>query len=94
MGKDATVGQVTCKGVSVIDYVICSPALFPVVREFYVNGFDALLSDVHSVVCVSFETFDNMLSNNMNSESLNVNFKTNFSRWNPKLKNEFVCNIN
>ena len=35
-----------------------------------------------------------MLSNSMNSESLNVNFKTNFSRWNPKRKNEFVCNIN
>ena len=94
MGKDATVGQVTCKGVSVIDYVICSPALFPLVCEFYVNEFDALLSDVHSAVCVSFKTCDNMLSNSMNSESLNVNFKINFSRWNPKLKNEFVCNIN
>ena len=93
MGKDATVGQVTCKGVSVIDYVICSPALSPLVREFYVNEFD-VLSDVHSAVCVSFETCDNMLSNSMNSESLNVNFKTNFFRWNPKLINEFVCNIN
>ena len=31
IGKDATVGQVTCKGVSVIDYVICSPALFALV---------------------------------------------------------------
>ena len=61
---------------------------------WFVNEFDALLSDVHSAVCVSFKTCDNMLSNSMNSESLNVNFKTNFSRWKPKLKNEFVCNIN
>ena len=49
---------------------------------------------MHSAVCVSFETCDNMLSNSMNSGSLNVNFKTNFFRWNPKLKNELVCNIN
>ena len=37
MGKDATVGQVTCKEVSVTYYVICSPALLPLVREFYVR---------------------------------------------------------
>ena len=92
IGKDRQ--SVRCKGVSVIDYVICSPTLFPLVREFYVNEYGALLSDVHYAVCVSFETCDNMLSNSMNSESLNVNFKTNSSRWNPKLKNGFVCSIN
>ena len=70
MGKDATVGRGKCKGVSVIDYAICSPVLFHLVREFYVNDFDASLSDVHSAVCVSCETCDNMLSNTMDSESL------------------------
>ena len=48
---------------------------------------------MHFAVCDSFETCDDMLSNSMNSESLNVNFKTNSSRWNPKLKNELMCNI-
>ena len=52
MGKDVTVGRGKCKGVSVIDYAICSPVLSHLVREFYVNDFDASLSDLLSVSLV------------------------------------------
>ena len=33
-GLNALVGKTTCKGISLIDYVILSPELFPIVRKF------------------------------------------------------------
>ena len=49
-GLDAFVGKTTCKGSSLIDYVIFSPELFPMVSKFEVMDFDPLTSDVHNAI--------------------------------------------
>jgi hypothetical protein len=51
-GKDQNIGSVTCKGVSLVDYIIMSPDLFSNVCGFEVLPFDCLFSDAHCPPCV------------------------------------------
>ena len=53
VGADATQRKVTCKDVSLLDYVICSPTLLQHITEFNVNDYDPMLSDIHCAVIVS-----------------------------------------
>ena len=53
LDRDKFLGCKTCKGTSVVDYVILSPLLFPYVSEFEVLPFAPMISDVHSGVHVS-----------------------------------------
>ena len=48
VGADVTNGKVTCKDVSLVDYVICSPKLLQ-----HVNESDPMLSDIHCAVTMS-----------------------------------------
>ena len=43
----------TCKDVTVVDYVILLPSLFPYVSEFEVLPFDSLISDAHNGIYFS-----------------------------------------
>ena len=52
-GNDLYIGKSTCKGASLIDYVLMSPCHFPYVNDFVVQDFDPVLSDVHC--CISFK---------------------------------------
>ena len=54
LGQDRSLVCKTCKGVTVVDYVILSPSLFPYVSEFEVLPFDPMISDAHSGVHFSF----------------------------------------
>jgi len=55
MGDDAGHGKMTCKGASVVDYVILSQSLLNQVLEFDVLEFDNLLSDVHCPLYMSLK---------------------------------------
>ena len=47
VGADQRIGKLTCKDASVVDYVIASPSVFPIISAFEVLDFDNCLSDVH-----------------------------------------------
>ncbi len=60
-GSDTGVGEYTCHvssgkklvGKSTVDYVIVSPALMPIISDFYIDSLDKCLSDAHCAICVS-----------------------------------------
>ena len=55
-GSDKHIGQFTCfnnTGRSVVDYVIASPALMPLISDFHIEPFDKCLSDAHAPICVT-----------------------------------------
>ena len=56
LGRDAGVGEFTSSESTVIDYVIGSLPLFKHVSDFHVAPFDALLSDVHSPICLAMSS--------------------------------------
>ncbi|CAG2213504.1 unnamed protein product [Mytilus edulis] len=47
IGNDKTVGKITCNDVSVVDYLILSSDLFQMTKNFEVEEFNPILSDVH-----------------------------------------------
>jgi hypothetical protein len=53
LGDDVKIGRCTSNGCSVVDYVIGSFSLFPCVKLFSVDPFDAMLSDVHCPVILT-----------------------------------------
>ena len=55
LGEDANRGKLTCNNVSLIDYFICSPLIFPNVSNFDVLDFDPLLSDIHCAVTLTLK---------------------------------------
>ncbi|WAR04838.1 hypothetical protein MAR_020207 [Mya arenaria] len=54
LGSDVFIGKTTCKNVSVIDYLVFSPCLFPKIDKFDILPFDPLLSDVHDPISFDF----------------------------------------
>ena len=94
-GKDKNIGKPTCKGVSVVDYFLANPSLFPSVVDFDVLDFDKLLSDVHSPVYVILKV--NFLTVNRdnvaNSESNVENECITKFIWNPDKSQEFTSYI-
>ena len=55
LGEDANRGKLTCNNVSLVDYFICSPLIFPTVSNFEVLDFDPLLSDIHCAVTLTLK---------------------------------------
>lgn len=51
---DRNIGKTTCKNVSLIDYVLVSPYLFPFFQNFCVSDYDPMISDVHNRLEFSF----------------------------------------
>ena len=54
--NDFRIGNFTCKGKSVVDYVLLSSRLFINASSFRINEFSNLFSDVHCVVECSFKS--------------------------------------
>ena len=55
LGEDANRGKLTCNNVSLVDYFICSPSIFPTASDFEVLDFDPLLSDIHCAVTLTLK---------------------------------------
>ena len=53
--KDKTIGEFTCKGVSVVDYVLTSCKAIELLCDFEVLEFCPMLSDVHCAVKVNIQ---------------------------------------
>ena len=55
VGRDALIGKVTCEGISLVDYAISSPEIFPIVKDFCVHDFNPIFSDVHCAISLELE---------------------------------------
>ena len=70
--QDENIGKVTCKGTSVVDYILLKADTKLNIEDFEVKDFSVLISDVHSPVCISIsnnekgEYSTNMLNDNCN----------------------------
>lgn len=88
VGKDR-IGKVTCKNISVVDYVVSSASSFCQIYGFEVLDFCKLFSDVHSPLCLCLSTLneDNpeITTNKSGSEFI--------GKWKHEKANEFVNNI-
>ncbi|CAC5398495.1 unnamed protein product [Mytilus coruscus] len=86
---DAGIGKFTCSEISIVDYFIVSPELFPFITEFQVVDFDPLISDVHCRLHVKFSTLaTNDLHNNNPVEGASKPV-----RWISDKKNQFVDKV-
>lgn len=45
-GQDKNIGKITSKGISLIDYAVCSPELFNI-DDFVVLEMNKMYSDIH-----------------------------------------------
>ncbi len=63
VGMDAVKGKTTSKDTSIIDYVVCSPAVLCNVLKFEVLEFDHLFSDIHCALSVCIEMYQAHASN-------------------------------
>ena len=97
-GQDSKVGQTTCKGVSVVDYVVASPGILSCINDFMIDEFDPLLSDVHSPVCLTLSNI--VYSETTTSESspqyeADMNVKhMNKVKWKSELCQEYNMSVN
>ena len=66
-GKNCNIGKTTCNGTILVDYIVISHDLFPIVRMFIVDNFKPMLSDIHSPVICTLAY--NVKYNNVNSEA-------------------------
>ena len=54
-GRDKGLGNCTSKGVSTIDYFLCSSRVIPLINDFHVNDFSQFLSDAHCAVSLEIK---------------------------------------
>ena len=86
VGSDAFHGRCTCSDVSTVDYIVASPSLFTYFSSFYVDDFDALLSDRHCPLILTISVYlEN--ENAVNDRDENVSDSQLFSTK-PVWKNE------
>ena len=87
--SDRYIGRPTCKGSSVVDYLLSSPSMFDFITDFNVDDFDPLFSDVHSRILFT-------LSFSMSGKKLNedkpefINNTCTYIKWDPKKADNFV----
>lgn len=91
LGKDKFLGNKTCKGTSVIDYVIMSPLLFTAVKDFEILPFDPMRSDAHSGIYLSVTHTDSETeqSNLIEEESIITK-----SFWSQEAGDVFLQHLN
>ncbi len=95
VGKDAFIGKVTCKDVSVVDYAIASPVLLPMVYDFEVLSFNEMLSDCHNPLHLILKTQGEQEVNkneDVNEGCKNDKFKR--PRWESEYQDAFIQNLN
>ena len=66
-GEDCNIDKTTCKGTSLIDHIVISHDLFPIVKMFVVEDFNPMLPDIHNPVICTLAY--NEKYNNANSET-------------------------
>ena len=85
IGLDKRIGKRPCKNTSVIDYFLMSSKLFSLVKEFEIQDFDPLLSDVHNPIHITLQSSVTPNINNSNTSqhptkkqemSLSIQFTT------------------
>ena len=90
VSKDC-IGNTTCDNKSVVDYIMCSPKLFPFVNKFEIEVFNGNLSDKHNALSLAFHVIDEKIVNVDDQEQTNC---TNFSvKWLPTKVQDFIRNI-
>ena len=99
IGMDAEKGKPTCKNVSVVDYLICSPAVFSYMTHFCIQDYDPMLSDIHCAVSVSFKLAnrDRYVPANdhvTQPENLELRRKPSKPKWKPELSSDFKQSLN
>ena len=63
-GSDKHIGNTTCAEASTIDYVICTPDLFPNIADFKIDTFCDQLSDKHNPIIVNLNIASNQTQAN------------------------------
>jgi exonuclease III len=100
VGSDKSIGHTTCKGVSVVDYVITTADVFHYASSFHIIPFDPMLSDVHNPVAVSFSTPNKEVIYKEKEPINPVSTKEKLDsipkrpKWKPDLRPNFIENIN
>ena len=98
VGTDANIGMCTSNGCTVVDYAIGSFSLFPMVQDFSVEPFDALLSDVHSPLVLTLSINGDVMNHftpveseisDFHPENLNAKATEKIRKWNTDKANEF-----
>ncbi|CAG2253788.1 unnamed protein product [Mytilus edulis] len=89
VGSDKDIGEKTCNDSSVVDYLIISSMLFPLIFYFEIADFIPLYSDCHSFINfrlqATFSKSDSIVINNRNDKT--------FVRWKSEQKSEYVDRI-
>lgn len=95
-GNDKGVGQATCKGVSLVDYILLSSDLFEHVSTFDVFPFEMLWSDVHNAVGFTLESKHTRSETNVIANNPQTNRKMVPPRpvWSSNDVESFISNIN
>ncbi|CAG2201838.1 unnamed protein product [Mytilus edulis] len=88
IGVDKGVGKTTCKSTSVVDYLLLSSKLFTLVKEFEIQQFDPLLSDVHSAIHITLQSQSTSHKNNSVTSD-----QTPKTRWHDNKRNQFVNTV-
>ena len=68
---DAGIGKVTCRNISVVDYVITKPYLFKSLTNFSIGEFCECISDVHSAIYFDL-IYDKSSINSEKQKDINV----------------------
>ena len=91
-GKDADIGKVTCKNVSVVDYAITSIPLFPFVHHFIVHDFDEIYSDVHCAIELQLNIPFKRKDTNTDTIGTENDNKTDslYIKWDPTKKSQYI----
>ena len=89
--KDKDKGVCTCKGVSTIDYFLCSSHIIPLINDFYVDDFSQNLSDAHCPVSLEIELQlpceqEHVINHSKRHESERIKL------WDETMKDEFLHN--
>ncbi|CAG2238348.1 unnamed protein product [Mytilus edulis] len=86
-GNDHMIGLTTCNSVSLIDYLLLSSSVFPLIKEFNVLEFNPLFSDVHCGLCFCFHASVNIFTTHSDD---NCSSQRGHARWVPDKENRFI----
>lgn len=90
-GNDFKIGAKTCKNASVVDYLLVSSPIIPLIKSFNILDFNPLYSDVHCCVQVNFHaSLTDFTTHSNQTDSIKT---TQARRWDPAKSNQFSESI-
>ncbi|MES9902847.1 MAG: reverse transcriptase family protein [Sedimenticola sp.] len=89
VGSDKGIGEFTFRNKSVIDYALASADLLRYVSDFKITETDSLFSDGHAIISVDLSCIPSKQNKQNNSKT-----QKHARKWNSKLSDKFVNNIN